>query len=96
MEPYVTVKTKSPTSDERWEGSGLLSGGAAHLIRPAFWGEGNGPMTSGIRAQNWMGENVTIKTKSSTSDKRWKGPGLISGAVVHPIRLVFWETVMAL
>ena len=48
--PSVTDKTKSPTSKERWEGPGLINGGAAHPIRLAFWGEGNGPVTSGIRA----------------------------------------------
>jgi len=46
----VTGKTKSLTSDERWEGPGLINGGAAHPIRLGFWGEGNGPVTSGIRA----------------------------------------------
>ena len=46
----VTNKTKSPTSEERWEGSKLINGGAAHPIRPGFWEEGNGPVTSGIRA----------------------------------------------
>ena len=28
----------------------LINGGDAHPIRPASWGEGNDPMTSGIRA----------------------------------------------
>ena len=45
----VTGKTKSPSSDERWEGLGLINGGAAHLIRLLFWGGGNGPVTLGIR-----------------------------------------------
>ena len=43
--PYVTGKTKSLTSDERWEGLGLINGGAAHSIRLVFWGESNGPVT---------------------------------------------------
>jgi len=47
---YVTVKTKSPTSEERWEGPGLINGGAAHPFRLTFWGEGNCRVTSGIRA----------------------------------------------
>ena len=42
----VTGKTKSPTSDERWEGPGLIKSSAAHSIRLVFWGEGNGPVTS--------------------------------------------------
>jgi len=46
----ATVKTKSPTSDKRWEGPGLISGGAARPIRLISWGEGNGPVTGGIRA----------------------------------------------
>jgi len=46
----VTVKTKSPTSEERWEGPELINGGTAHPFRLGFWGEGNGPVTSGIRA----------------------------------------------
>jgi len=45
----VTVKTKSPTSEERWEGPGLINGGAAHLFRLGFWGEGNDPVTLGAR-----------------------------------------------
>jgi len=45
-----TVNTKSLTSEERWEGHGLINGGAAHPFRLTFWGEGNGPVTSGIRA----------------------------------------------
>jgi len=45
----VTGKTKSPTSDERWEGPGLINGVAAHPIRLTLWGESNGPVTSGIR-----------------------------------------------
>ena len=49
FEPNVTVKTKSPILKERWEGPGLINGGAAHPFRLAFWGEGNGPVTSGIR-----------------------------------------------
>jgi len=48
--PCVTDKTKSPTSEARWESLGLINGGAAHPIRLAFWGEGNCPVTSGIRA----------------------------------------------
>jgi len=36
--------------DERWESFGLINGGAAHPIRLLFWGEDNGPVTSGIRA----------------------------------------------
>ena len=43
----VTVKTKSPTSEERWEGPGLINGGAAHPFRLTFWGEGNDPVTLG-------------------------------------------------
>ena len=42
----VTVKTKSPASDERWEGSELINGDAAHPIRLVFLGESNGAMTS--------------------------------------------------
>ena len=48
--PSVTVKTKSPTSEKKWKGPKLIKGGAAHLFRLTFWGEGNGPVTSGIRA----------------------------------------------
>ena len=45
-----------------------------------------------VRAsQDWVGENVMIKTKSPTSDKRLEGPGPIRGGTAHPIRLVFWE-----
>jgi len=43
----ATVKTKSPTSDERWEGPELINGRTAHSIRLVFWGEGNGPVTLG-------------------------------------------------
>jgi len=45
----VTVKTKSLTSDERWEGLGLINGGIAHSIRLVFWREGNGPVICSIR-----------------------------------------------
>jgi len=45
----VTVKTKSPTFEERWEGPELINSDAAHLFRLTFWGKGNGPVTSGIR-----------------------------------------------
>jgi len=31
-------------------GPELISGDAVHLIRLTFWGESNGPMTSGITA----------------------------------------------
>ena len=41
-------------------------------------------------SQDWVGKNVTGKTKSPTSDERWEGPGLINGGAAHPIRLVFW------
>jgi len=37
-----------------------------------------------------VGENVTVKTKSSTSEERWEGPELINGGAVHPFRLAFW------
>jgi len=47
--PYVTVKPKSPTSEERWEDRRLINGGTAHPFRLIFWGEGNGPVTGGIR-----------------------------------------------
>jgi len=42
-------KEKAPyrTSDGRVLG---INGGAANSIRPAFWGEGNGLVTSGIKA----------------------------------------------
>ena len=39
------VKTKSPTSEERWGVMGLINGGAAHPFKLAFGGEGNGPVT---------------------------------------------------
>ena len=45
MGENITDKTKSPTLEERWEGPGLINGGAAHPFRLAFWGEGNGPVT---------------------------------------------------
>jgi len=48
MGENITDKTKSPTLEERWEGPGLINGGAAHPIRLAFWGEGNGPVTHGM------------------------------------------------
>jgi len=48
--PGVMGKTKSPTSNERLEGPGLINGGVAHLIRLVFWREGNGSITSDIRA----------------------------------------------
>ena len=48
MGENVTVKTKSPTSEERWEGPGLMNGGAAHSIILVFWREGNGLATSGV------------------------------------------------
>ena len=38
-----------------------------------------------------MGENVTVKTKSSTSEERWESPELINGGAAHPFRLTFWE-----
>ena len=41
----VTVKTKSPTSEEEWEVLRLINGGAAHPFKLAFGGEGNGPVT---------------------------------------------------
>jgi len=44
------VTEKSSTLKERWEGPGLISGGATHPIRPAFRGGGNDSVTSGIRA----------------------------------------------
>jgi len=44
------LRQKKPTSDERWKGPGLINGGTTHPIRLVFWGEGNGPVTSGIRA----------------------------------------------
>ena len=43
------VKTKGSTSDERWTGPGLISDGTARPIRSVFWGEGNSPVTNGIR-----------------------------------------------
>jgi len=43
FQQYVTVKTKSPTSEERWEGPGFINVGAAYPLRLAFWGEGNVP-----------------------------------------------------
>ena len=39
------VKTKSPTSEGRWEGPELINGGAAHPFRLVFWGESNCPVT---------------------------------------------------
>jgi len=45
-------KTKSLTSEERWEGSKLINGGAAHPIRLAFCGEGNGPVTLGTASKS--------------------------------------------
>jgi len=47
VEENVTVKTKSSTSDERWEDPRLINGGTAHSIRLVFWGEGNGLVTLG-------------------------------------------------
>ena len=44
---------KSPTTDKWWKGHGLMSGDAAYPIRPAFWREGNGPMTFGIPWESW-------------------------------------------
>jgi len=41
-------------------------------------------------SQDWVGENVTVKTKSATSEERWEGLGLINGGAVHPFRLAFW------
>ena len=55
MRENVTVKTKSHTSNERWEGPGLINSGAAHPIRQVFWGEGNGPVTQG---SCWLGDYV--------------------------------------
>ena len=39
--------------------------------------------------------SVTIKTRSPTSEERWEGLGLINGGAAHPMKLVFWERVMA-
>jgi len=35
--PSVTVKTKRPTLEERWEGPGLINGDTAHPFRLTFW-----------------------------------------------------------
>jgi len=43
VEENVTGKTKSPTSDERWEDPGLV-----------FWGEGNGPVTLDRTTWVWI------------------------------------------
>ena len=47
MGENVTVKTKSLTSNERYEHPGLINGGVAHFIRLVFWGESNGHVTLG-------------------------------------------------
>jgi len=62
VEENVTVKTKSPTSEERWEDPGLINGGAAHPFRLTFWGEGNGPVTFGITA------SVKLPCRQTTAD----------------------------
>ena len=41
-------------------------------------------------SQDWVGENVTVKTRSLTSEERWKGSELINGRAPHPIRVAFW------
>ena len=41
-------------------------------------------------SQDWMEENVKVKTKKPTLDEIWEGPGLINGGTTHFIRLVFW------
>ena len=43
------VKTKSPTSEERWGVLGLINGGVAHPFKLAFREEGNCPVTQGRR-----------------------------------------------
>ena len=41
-------------------------------------------------SQDWIGENITGKTKNPTLDERWESPGLISGGAACPIRPIFW------
>ena len=40
-------------------------------------------------SQDWVGENVTVKTKDLTSNKIWEVPALINGGAAHPIRPAF-------
>jgi len=40
-------------------------------------------------SQDWVGENLMVKTKSPTLDERWEGPRSINGDAAHSIRLVF-------
>jgi len=67
------VKTKkSPTSEERWGFLGLINGGAAHPFKLAFGGEGNGPVTSDIRANpgGWGRQGDPPVTRASQD---WMG-----------------------
>jgi len=66
--PGVTVKTKTPTSEKRWKGPGLINGGAPYPFRLTFWGERNGPVTSGIRAN-------LDPTPMSRQAPQWVGVG---------------------
>jgi len=57
-------------------------------------GVGRGPSVTRV-SQDWVGENVTGKTKSPRRmiDRRVLGSetGFINGGAAHPIKLVFWE-----
>jgi len=72
------VKTKSPTSEERWGVLGLINGGAAHPFKLAFGGEGNGPVTLSIKAivrmdplLSWTFKFLRIGRKRRIQRGRW-------------------------